>query len=451
MFLGVPKSIFVRLGWTTLGYGTVQVLRLLNNVILARLLAPPIFGLMAVVNAVRTGVELLSDVGILQNIVSNPKGHEPNFYNTAWTLQALRGLLLAACCLLLAVPVARFFNYPELATILPVASLFFVFTGFDSTARGLVQKELKVARVSLFEIAITLAALITQVILALITPTIWALVLGSVISGAATLIASFLFIPGMRHRIMIDPESARQMLKFGRWVFFSSIVYFLAMNFDRLYFAKQISLSQLGVYGIARALADIISLFVMRASSFVLYPTVAAAGLAPADLRQKLLRGRRTLLAAAALALGVFLALSPLVVRLLYDPRYAEAAVILPVLCVGVWFGILTSTNDSILMGLSRPAYPALSNAAKLATYVIGVPLAFSFYGFLAAIVVISAGELVKYVALWMLSHKEHLHFGRDDLLLTLGFGCTAVFVGELVHFAAADSGLRAVLPQLLG
>ena len=159
----------------------------------------------------------------------------------------------------------------------------------------------------------------------------------------------------------------------------------------------------------------------------------------------------RKLLAAAALALGVFLALSPLVVRLLYDPRYAEAAVILPVLCVGVWFGILTSTNDSILMGLSRPAYPALSNAAKLATYVIGVPLAFSFYGFLAAIVVISAGELVKYVALWMLSHKEHLHFGRDDLLLTLGFGCTAVFVGELVHFAAADSGLRAVLPQLLG
>jgi O-antigen/teichoic acid export membrane protein len=451
MFLGVPKSMIVRLGWTTMGYGAVQVIRLLNNVILARLLAPPIFGLMAVVNAIRTGVELLSDVGILQNIVSNPKGNEPNFYNTAWTLQALRGLLLAACCLLLAVPVARFFNYPELATILPVASLFFVFTGFDSTARGLVQKELKVARVSLFEIAITLAALITQVVLALITPTIWALVLGSVISGGATLIASFLFIPGMRHRIMIDANSARQLLKFGRWVFFSSIVYFLAMNFDRLYFAKQISLSQLGVYGIARALADIITLFVMRASSFVLYPTVAAAGLAPPDLREKLLRGRRTLLAAAALGLGVFLALSPVIVRFLYDARYAEAAVILPVLCVGVWFGILTSTNDSILMGLSRPAYPAFSNAAKLATYLIGVPLAFYFYGFLAAIVVISFGELVKYAILWVLSHKEHLHFGRDDLLLTLVFGGTAVVAGELVHLAAAESGLRAVLPQLLG
>ena len=61
MFLGVPKSIVVRLGWMTMSYGTVLVLRLLNNVILTRILAPPIFGLMAVVNAIRTGVELLSD------------------------------------------------------------------------------------------------------------------------------------------------------------------------------------------------------------------------------------------------------------------------------------------------------------------------------------------------------------------------------------------------------
>src|SRR3569833_424456 len=106
MLLGVSRSMVARLGWTTLGYGAVQVLRLVSNVVLARLLAPPIFGLMAIVNTVRTGVELLSDVGILQNIVSNPGGDQPNFYNTAWTIQAVRGLALAICCLLLAAPIA---------------------------------------------------------------------------------------------------------------------------------------------------------------------------------------------------------------------------------------------------------------------------------------------------------------------------------------------------------
>ena len=174
-----------------------------------------------------------------------------------------------------------------------------------------------------------------------------------------------------------------------------------------------------------------VSLFVQRCSSFVLYPTVAAAGLAPVELRQRMLKGRRTLLFGAAVAMGGFLALADNIVRLLYDPRYAEAGVVLPILCVGVWFNILTSTNDAILMGLSRPAYPALSNAAKLISYVIGVPLAFTLYGFTAAVAVIAAGEFVKYVALWILSHKEHLHFGRDDVVLTLAFIVTALRSGS--------------------
>jgi O-antigen/teichoic acid export membrane protein len=450
MFLGVPKSMVVRLGWMTASYGTVQVLRLANNVILARILAPPIFGLMAVVNAIRTGVELLSDVGIMQNIISSPRGEDPLFYDTAWTLQALRGLVLAALCMLLAVPIAHFFQYPQLAVILPVASLFFIFTGFDSTARPLVQKQLKVARLSMFDIGIGAVSLVAHVTIALITPTVWALVLGSVITGAVTLVSSFLFLPGLRHRFIIDPECARQLLQFGRWVFLSSIVYFFAMNFDRLYFAKHIGLSQLGVYGIARSLADMVTLFVARASNFVLYPSVAAAGLAPFDLRKRLLHGRRTLLLGAAVGMGAFLAVSQIIVRLLYDARYVEAAWILPVLCVGVWFGILTSTNDSILMGLARPAYPALSNAAKLITYVVGVPLAFAFYGFTAAVAVIALGEIVKYVALWILSHGEDLRFGRDDLVLTLAFGTTAVLVGELTRILGVGSGVGSILPHLL-
>jgi O-antigen/teichoic acid export membrane protein len=433
MFFGVSRSVIIRLSWTALSYGTGQSLRLLNNVILARLLAPQIFGLMALVNAIRVGVELMSDVGINQNIVTNPRGAEPQFYNTAWTLQALRGISLAVISILLAVPLSRFFHYPQLAQILPVAALFFVFTGFDSTARGLLQKKLQVSRLAAAEIGIAVVMLAAHVSAALILRNVWALVLGSVITGSATLIVSFLLIPGMRNRFMIDPGTAREMMKFGKWVFLSSIVYFFAMNFDRLYFAKQITLSQLGVYGIARGLADMISLFVMRSSSFVLYPAVAASGLAPVDLRRRLLRGRRTLLLAAAVALGTFLAVSDLIVGILYDPRYSGAGAILPILCFGVWFGILTSTNDSILMGLARPAYPAISNGTKLATYLIGVPIAFQYFGFTAAVMVIAGGEFVKYATLWVLTHKEHLRFGRDDLVLTLMFAITAIVMRELV------------------
>jgi len=441
MILGVPRSLVARLGWTTLGYGGVQALRLLNNVILTRLLAPQIFGVMALVNAIRVGIELLSDVGIVQNIVSNPRGGDKDFQDTAWTLQAARGILLGLCCVALARPLGSFFDSPDLATFLPLASLFFVFGGFSSTAHGLVQKELKIARFSMFEVGLAVVTLFIHVVVVLLTPTVGGLVLASVITSAAGMIMSYLYIPGMRHRFTIDIGITAQLLKFGRWVFLSSIVYFFAMNFDRLYFAKQITFAQLGVYGIARGLADMISLFVLRCSTSVLFPTIAAAGLAPVELRQKILRGRRTLMAGAAFAIGAFLALSPLAVRILYDPRYHDAGAIVQILCVGLWFSTLTATNDSILLGLRRPAYPALSNTAKLLTYIVGVPLAFAYSGFTAAIAVISAGEVVKYAALWALSHKEHLRFGRDDLVLTIIFAVTAIAGAEIVHAIGLGGG----------
>jgi O-antigen/teichoic acid export membrane protein len=453
MILGVPKSMVVRLGWVALTYGAVQFLRLLNNVILTRLLEPSVFGLMSLVVAIRVGMELVSDLGVTQNIVSNPRGHESQFYDTAWTLHASRNIVLAVLCFLLAAPFAIFFGHPELAIILPVASLFFVLSGFESTTRGVLHKQLEVARLGFYEISLAAVSILAQVGSALVFRNVWAVMVGMMITSGATLVATYFLIPGTRHRFMVDPQSARELLHFGKWVFLSSIVYFFAMNFDRLYFAKQITLAELGVYGIARNLADVISQLVTRASGFVLYPTVAASGLPPQELRQKLLRGRRTLLLGAAVGLGLFMALAGVIVGLLYDPRYGQAGVILPILCVGVWFGILTSTNDSILMGLSRPAYPAISNAAKLVTYLVGAPLAFHFYGFMAAVAVIAGGEIVKYVTLWALSHKEHLRFGRDDLVLTLAFGGTALAISEILRLLGVTGShplqLRAIAGAL--
>ncbi len=452
MILGVPKTMALRLGWIALSFGAIQVLRLLNNVILTRLLDPSIFGLMSLVIAIRVGMELISDVGVTQNIVSNPKGHEPDFYDTAWTWQALRGIALTAICAVVGTPLARFFGHPELAIILPVIALTFLFSGFDSTARGLISKEIKLVRLGSFEIAKAALTIVVYAGAALLFPNVWSIVLGVVTMSAVTLIVSFLYIPGMRHRFILDRDSARQLFHFGKWVFLSSIVYFFAMNFDRFYFAKQITLAELGIYGIARNLADVITQLVSRASSSVLYPVVAASQLDAENLRKRLLRGRRTLLLTASVALGGFLALSGAMVGFLYDARYQEAATILPILCIGVWFSILTSTNDSILMGLSRPAYPALSNAAKLLSYVVGMPIAFHYFGFMGAVTVIATGEFVKYVTLWTLSHKEHLRFGRDDLALTMAFALTAFGLHEVLVLLGWNAGHHTFhLKSLLG
>ena len=443
------KATIARLGWTSMAFGLNQVLRLVNNIVLARLLAPSLFGLMTIVNAIRFGVELLSDLGLGQNIVSNPKGHTQDFYDTAWTLQVIRGVVLALLCCALAVPAAAFFEQPELKVILPVSSIMFILGGLSSTSAALLQKQINVTRTTLFDLATLIIMIIVQVGIALVTPTIWALVIGSVVSYAVSLISSYLLIPGIRHRFFIDGEIAKTVIHFGKWIFLSSIIYFLAMNFDRLYFAKQITLADLGVYSIARSLSEMVNSFTVKSSNVVLFPTVAGWQLPEAEVRRKILRGRRMVLLLAAVGLAGLVAVSDQIIGILYDQRYAGAAVVLPILLLGAWFSLLCTVNDSILLGTGRPAFPALSSGAKLAFYGLAIPLAFHFYGFQVAVLVLSAGEIVRYVTLWAFSRRQHLGFGRDDLTLTLIFLGAVLVFREALALIGLTGGLESLFPLL--
>src|SRR5690242_8736111 len=91
--------------WTIGAFGLGQAIRLATSVVLARLLAPELFGIILIVSSLRTGIELLSDVGIAQNITYHKDANDPEFYNTAWTLGVIRSIILWIIALLITVPV----------------------------------------------------------------------------------------------------------------------------------------------------------------------------------------------------------------------------------------------------------------------------------------------------------------------------------------------------------
>ena len=150
-----------------------------------------------------------------------------------------------------------------------------------------------------------------------------------------------------------------------------------------------------------------------------------------------------------AIGLAGFVALSDLVIYRLYDDRYVEAGIMLPLMLLGVWVAILSTVNDSVLLGTAKPAYPAIANAAKLATFIIGVPIAFHYYGLLVALIVLNAGEVVRYVVLWAFSRRQHLAFGRDDLALTILFLIAILAIRELFALIGLTGDLNALFPLL--
>src|ERR1700679_3684771 len=72
-------------------YGVAMSLRLLSSVVLSRLFLPQYFGLTALITTVIVGMNLFSHVGLQDSVVQHPRGDEPAFLNTAWTIQVIRG------------------------------------------------------------------------------------------------------------------------------------------------------------------------------------------------------------------------------------------------------------------------------------------------------------------------------------------------------------------------
>ena len=127
-------------------------------------------------------------------------------------------------------------------------------------------------------------------------------------------------------------------------------------------------------------------------------------------------------------------------ILLLYDSRYHYAAFMLPLLLAAVWFRVLGSFSDAMLMGCGRPGPGAFANGAKFAILLVGLPLAISQANLFTALLVLILAEAGRWAVLAPVLQKERLAAITDDLALT-----ALVVVGAVVIKEAA-SGLGLAL-----
>lgn len=423
----ISAALGQQIGWVVAPFGATQVLRLATNILLTRLLAPEIFGIMLLINSLRTGTELLSDIGIGQSVVRSPHGLEPRFLDVAWTLQLLRGVLLAAVALAVAYPVAEIYGKPELAPLIMAISPVFVLTGLQSPALFTAQRRIQLARRAVYDIGNTVLHSLLAIGLALVIPTVWALIIALVAGTATQTLLTYATFDRRLPRLVWDPRFAHEIIAFGKWIFLSTAIYFAAISYDRLYFVGVLPLAMAGVYGVARTFSDMLGALAQRTGAFLVFPRAAAMREDDAEAATRLRVTRRKTLALVALVTGLTVAGGDQFILLVYDDRYHAAAFMIPILLISVWFGMLSSFGESMLMGRGRPAPGALANGAKFLALLIGLPLAIAQGSLLGALMVLVLAEMARWLALAVPSHRAGFARGSDDILLTLLMAGTAL------------------------
>ncbi|MEM7715895.1 MAG: oligosaccharide flippase family protein [Cyanobacteria bacterium P01_A01_bin.68] len=426
----VKKLAVLGAVWTIIGFGASQILRFGSNLVLTRLLVPEFFGLMAIVNVLRMGIELFSDVGISPSIINNKKGDEPAFRNTAWTIQLIRGMIIWLFALLVTQPIANFYQDERLLWLIPIVGFSSVVDGFSSTNIYTCQRRLDLARFTVFDFIVQTLSVATYILLAWLSPTVWSLALGTLAGAMYRTIGSHWLIPDVTNRFAWNRDAVRDILSFGKWMFVSSALIFMAEQSDRLILGKLLNLETLGIYTIAYTLANIPKEVIKKLSYRVIFPAISSqVDLPRSSLRAKIVRQRGLMLMGFAVGLAALITIGDLIIGALYDSRYTEATWMMPILCCGIWFSLLFYTASPALLAISKPLYSAQSNLARFTMIGVVLPLAFSRFGTLGAIIAIACSDLPLYIVnlygLW----REKLSCIRQDIQVT------ALFLGVLTLF----------------
>ena len=393
----IKKKAITGTIWTIAGHGGGQILRLGSNLILTRLLVPELFGLMALINTFIAGLNLFSDIGIRPSIIRSPRGDDPVFLNTAWTVQVIRGLALWLACCVIAWPVAQFYAEPQFVWLLPLVGLTTILAGFTSVSLATLNRKMEMGKLTLFTLFVQIVSLSVMIVLAYFYRNILPLVVGTLISNFVRMVLSYK-LDKTKSQFAWDKESLTEIFSFGRWTFISTAMMFLASQSDKLIFGRLLPLEVLGVYTIALNFAMLPRTLVSQVSNRVIFPIISSLTHLPRqDFKNKVLLKRKTILIPAAVMLAIVFNISDGLVLTLYDENYSQAAWMLPILLLGIWPNILYYTSHTILLSMGKPIYSAIGDSGKLIYMLILLPLAIQHYGILGGVVVVSLNDLPLY------------------------------------------------------
>ncbi|MFK3820094.1 oligosaccharide flippase family protein [Pseudomonas sp. NPDC089407] len=364
--------------WNLVSQVASQVMRLGGNLIMARLLLPEMFGVMVIATTVSVLLHLLSDVGLRQNIIQSHRGDDPDFLNTAWTVQIIRGFLLFALTLLLALaawvaqyeelwPTDSTYAAPVLPMVLAVTGLSALIWGFQSTKIDVAVRTFQQKRVVLVDLASQAAGLVVMLVLGLMTHSIWSLVVSGLVSAVAWTVLGHTALEGPDNHLRWDRTALTELIVFGRWILLSSMVGVLAMYGDRIWFGASMSAAQLGVYSIAVLILGAVQTALTKIVGAVALPAFSEAARAGDKERLKALYHRFRLLVDLLVLFicGGFLTASPLLIGWMYDDRYQEAGPMLAILSLS--FLVLRYTlAHQVWIALGMTKYQAMDNIIRL-------------------------------------------------------------------------------------
>jgi PST family polysaccharide transporter len=418
-----------------------RMIDLASLLVLARVLRPTDFGLVAIAMSLLLIVETALEMPINQALVRLPEIARED-YDTAFTLGLLRSVLMGGLLIAAAWPFAHFYHNPRLAGLLCVLSLSSVSRGLFSPCLAGFQKSMSFWRDLVMEVGGKSVGFSVSIGIALLTGSYWAIAAGTVATPVATLVISYVLAP---YRPCLSLSRLAVFKGFVGWSSAGQMISAINWQFERLLLGKIQTTRNLGLFTTAN---DIASMPILALFGPILRPLLAAFSMLLAD-RPRLARSYQTASTAmVTLGLPVLVGeclLAEPAVRLILGEKWLSAAPFLRWLSLSTIPALLAMPAGPLFMSLDETKLwmrrNALEFCIKFPAALIGV-LTFGFFGIIFARFV---SELVAGVfCMVMVKRRLALSISSQLFAYWRSAVSTLAMVGPVLQ-------CRAIIPDLGG
>lgn len=336
--------------WLVSARLATKALDLVALLIVARLLVPADFGLFSLAASVLLVMNAVTDLS-LSNAIIQMRDPPEAVYDTAFTLNLVRGLVLCAALVSAAWPFAELYGDARLAEILLALATVPLLRSFASPRMAFLQRQLQFSQAFYLEAAGKIAAFVASVVAAYLTRSYWALVAGMIAAPALSSLLSYRFAP---YRPKLGLTDWKPIFAFSGWLTLSNVANTLNWQADRFFIGGALGTSVLGQYTVGSELASL-------PTNAPVMPIMQALYAGFAKLSQDVVRLKNAYLTSQAVVIGIALPIAVAVsvfahsiIEIAIGPDWAAAGFVVQVLAPVFALQMLTAPAQSIAMVRNR-------------------------------------------------------------------------------------------------
>jgi O-antigen/teichoic acid export membrane protein len=348
---------------------TNRGLGFIRTIILARLLAPEDFGLLGIAMLAISTLETFSQTGFQAALIQKKENVE-SYLDTAWTVSAIRGVLLFLILFLSAPLVATFFNSPQATLVIKVIAVSTLLSGFRNIGILFFQKELEFNKQFIYELSATLVDVTIAITLAFMLRNVWALVWGGLAANFVRLFMSYILHPYRPH-VRLDKGEFKELFGFGRWVLGSSILIFLITQGDDIFVGKMLGVTALGFYQMAYLISNLPTTEITHVISQVTFPAYSKMQDDLQRLRAAYLDTLQlTAFISIPLAGGIFI-LAPEFTQIFLGEKWMPMVPAMQILVLAGLARSIAATAGTLFVAIGRPRIDMMWQVIRLLVLII--------------------------------------------------------------------------------